>query len=269
MKKNRKFAGAGGSATVLFWMGWVSLAMEGCVSHLAVPEARQESGDEVGKTPGEDRVWEVMAEFFTDENPSGAWSVGWTDKLGAGLTLFSRVDFAEIPPWAAAAAPADPAVPAAPAAPASASLLAPSAWKNVSADAKLGVPAGQLALHPGCKAGQYAGLRWTSPIAGSCRVSAGFLAGKAGKTDVHIIQGNVGARLDATTLKTDSHFGFETEVTNGETLDFAVGAGATPAETCASAYTSLVVSISCRRLPPPGHAPHEDRPAARPGPVVD
>lgn len=175
---------------------------------------------------------DATAEFSTTSNPTadGRWRAGWTAALGSPLVTYTTLAGGN--GWR------DPSIEA---------LGTPAYWKNTGTSTAFGVPAGMIALHPGCNANQFSVLRWTAAEARSYRVRARFFAGDVGETDAYVLRNGRGdARLfEAPATSANPSHDATYELASGEYLDFVVGT----LGSCTSDNTPITVVIE------PG-APH-------------
>lgn len=152
----------------------------------------------------------AAAEFSASSNPAGAWSYGWTDTLGSSFTLFTNQTsydgkdfwYGNQPPFGGS--PGYPTV------------LRSNA-----------VPSDMLLEHPG-PAGEYAVLRWTSPVDQTVGVSAEFTAQDPHptSTDVHLLLNGVSLLSGLINSASDTvSFLQAMSFKQGDKLDFAVGYG--------------------------------------------
>lgn len=152
----------------------------------------------------------AAAEFSATSNPAGVWSYGWTVALGSSFTLFTnRISSGGSDFWYGN----QPSLGGNPG--------YPTVWR--SAD----IPNDMLLEHPG-PAGEYAVLRWTSPIDQTISVSAEFTAQDPHptSTDVHLLLNGV-SLLNGSINSASDIVSFLQAVSfkQGDKLDFAVGYG--------------------------------------------
>ena len=152
----------------------------------------------------------AAVEFSATSNPVGVWSYGWTSTLGSSFKLFTNRSsssgsdfwFGNQPPLGA-----NPGY--------------PTVWRSTA------VPNDMLLEHPG-PAGEYAVLRWTSPIDQTISVSAEFTAQDPHptSTDVHLLLNGV-SLLNGLINGASDKVSFLQAVSfqQGDKLDFAVGYG--------------------------------------------
>ena len=152
----------------------------------------------------------AAAEFSANSNPAGAWSYGWTTTLGSAFTLFTNRSSSGGSDFWYGNQP-----------PLGGSPGYPTVWRSAA------VPSDMLLEHPG-PAGEYAVLRWTSPINQTIIVSAEFTAQDPHptSTDVHLrlnglslLSGFINSASDKVTFSQAVSFN------QGDKLDFAVGYG--------------------------------------------
>jgi hypothetical protein len=182
-------------------------------------------------TPGTDESWgldnvEVRAsaaaasvahDFSVTNNPTGAWTYGWSPPAGdpqtvypVGQVLTGGFNGAEY--WY------DPN---------HVSLGTPSVLYNPTANT-IGqgsnlVAGGQVAFHPG-SAGEHSVVRWTAPASGDYAVAALFTGDDATSTDVHVWH-NGGSIFDGLVngFRSGPYFETTETVAAGDTIDFRVG----------------------------------------------
>jgi len=150
-------------------------------------------------------------DFSIASNPNGDWSYGYSATLGGPFqTLTNRVTTAGNAYWYGPNPPlgGGPGYPIV--------GYVPS------------MPATSLLLHPG-QNGEYALLRWTSPLTGVADVAVTFAVGdsRPTTTDVHVLLNGVAlfsGPIDGS--NPSKAFSQSLSVSNGDKLDFAVGFGA-------------------------------------------
>jgi hypothetical protein len=152
-------------------------------------------------------------------NPNGVWSYGWmpTDFSSFNLYTQSGTVWNNSPAWFGWGGDRTPHV-----------------ALNTDGVGEYGVPPGWLDLHPG-NGDQPSVIRWTAPAAGDVTVVGEFLPGNGGIMDVAV-------RLENQPWwsATDSGaFNLQTDVTAGETIDFAVYGGYGYGDTPISADITL------------------------------
>jgi hypothetical protein len=179
-------------------------------------------------------TYDAARDFSSTNNPNGTWRSGWTATLGSPLVLYAvAVPDNGFIRWL------DQSIN---------SLDTPNYAKNASATDRFGSTPGQVSLHPGCHAGEFAVLRWTAPATGAYLVRAQFYDGDGagtsiGETTAHILRdSDVSAPLlDAAKTSITPSFSQTLSLTAGEALDFVVG---TSADGCFFDTTPLTVAIT-------------------------
>jgi hypothetical protein len=157
----------------------------------------------------------ATSDFSFSDNPNGVWSYGWMPVGFGALTLDT------VPAWCYA------------------SNTNPCIWKNTGTSTPNGVPPGWVSLHPGPST-QPSVLRFTAPYSGNIAINGQFLAGDVGtmQTDVRVRGIEVWQQADA------GSFNLTSNVTAGDTVDFAVfggyGSGNTPLDATVSYSLSIV-----------------------------
>jgi hypothetical protein len=161
---------------------------------------------------------------FTNSNPNGVWSYGYTNTLGGSLTLFTDF-FTDPDPEARGQA---------------------AGWRESAVDDFLGVyktfTPGTLLLHPGA-AGQYSVLRFTAAFTGTYSLNGVFSGFDAATTDVHVLL-NGTSLFDGTIagLGATQAFADLQDLSAGSTLDFVVGTGGNGSGNDATGLTLQVES---------------------------
>jgi hypothetical protein len=161
-------------------------------------------------------TWNVTDEFpgvtygnLNAANPNGDWTYGQEIALAGTFSAFNRFGYnstySNVPYWDSTTDTA-------------------SVWKNTSANTYFNTKPGELALSPG-PTGQYAVIRWTSPIAGTVSVTGKFETGDGIEYDIaqhyYIYKGN-SKEYEAFTSG-DGPFSLTEVVSIGTTIDFIVG----------------------------------------------
>jgi hypothetical protein len=170
--------------------------------------------------PAHAQVYDAAAEFSATDNPTGVWSYGWSQTLGADFHLYpSPLSNSGIDYWI------DPPI---------AVLNDPNVTHN-GTDQVLTVGTvqwqpGQMLFHPG-QNGQYSIVRWTAPADGIIAIRAGFVGADfvgPTTTDVHVLANSVSIfDGEVSGFGAGSGPSFQTivYVSAGDTIDFAVGDG--------------------------------------------
>lgn len=179
-------------------------------------------------------TYDAARDFSGVSNPSGPWSSGWTLTLGSTLMLYPTV----VPDngfirWL------DQSIN---------SLDTPNFAKNTSTSDRFGSTPGQVSLHPGCRAGEFAVLRWTTPVVGVYLVRAQFYDGDsagstAGETTAYILKNSNASAPLFYAAKTSSYPSFSQTMSlaAGDALDFVVG---TSPDGCYFDTTPLAVTVT-------------------------
>lgn len=151
-------------------------------------------------------AWNPTREFSATNNPSGAWSYGWTPSLGGAFTLL-RTHRTEpnLDGWLKGE-PDYPAV-----------------WLNHTNRVYDGVRPGELSLHPNLSS-ECAVLRWTAPRTGRIALKGTFGAGDTGAMNVYVLH-NQTPCFQALETRRDEPFTIELPVVTGDRVDFVVGPG--------------------------------------------
>src|SRR5580698_4672187 len=132
--------------------------------------------------------WDATEDFCKDKNPCGAWTYGYTRRLGsAPLVAYSAVvtwHGGLVTGWD------DPAN-ATSHAPYVAKNVSPTTWDESGnmvqpGDRRAAIVPGQLFANPGPH-GEYSTTRWTAPRAGTYSFAVQFLFGDRGGTDVAVL----------------------------------------------------------------------------------
>ncbi len=153
--------------------------------------------------------WDATADFSTTANPNGAWAAGYTATLGSAFTVFPAFANTQLAIWY------DPA---------DFTISTPVFGKNVSSSTVFGVAPGQITLHPGCNANEYAELRWTAPSAGSYLASVKLYAGDVGNTDAAVMVNGSSVFATPTTALNPGFSTFRS-LAAGDRIAVAVGTG--------------------------------------------
>jgi hypothetical protein len=113
--------------------------------------------------PGSAQVWDAASEYSSTQNPSGAWTYGWSATRGGAVTPFSVYGTfcGSVRGWLL------------PNSPYSHPTIAKNSATSTTCCGSVRMPPDRLVLHPGPQ-GQLAVLRWTAPVASTYRVSVGF-----------------------------------------------------------------------------------------------
>lgn len=168
--------------------------------------------------------WNLSADYSTTVNPTGQWAYGWEPyatvggvyEPTGGFTLYNTAVFGspwgphwyDVNHWAGADAP----------------LI----WKNLSSNTGWGVYPGNVSLHPGLS-GEFSVVQWTAPNDGTYWVNGSFGAGDSavywpivyGSMSYYVVSPN--GTLYWLNDPGGETFSFSTTLTQGETIDFAVG----------------------------------------------
>jgi hypothetical protein len=159
--------------------------------------------------------YDPAVDFSATQNPSGPWSYGWSDSMGAPLQLYPEtLSEHMLQQWGQtnATLSSPPFV-----------IFNPN--DSTLVEGSYSMPPKSLNLHPGLN-GEYSVVRWTAPAAGSYHVSATFTALDGTTTDVAIQQSS-STSLFTGYVTVGSPAGFTGDITvqSGETIDFMVGFG--------------------------------------------
>ena len=152
----------------------------------------------------------AAVDFSPTLNPNGVWRYGWENSLGGTFSTFTKATtFSGVNAWYGNEPPIG--------------ILPgyPIIWRSIAASEI-------LTAHPG-QAGEYAILRWTSPVTGYADISALFMqnANNPTTTDVHVLL-NGASLFDGTvagTIHSPPYSGSQIFVNAGNSIDFAVGYG--------------------------------------------
>src|SRR5262245_42392511 len=166
-------------------------------------------------------TYDAAADFSAADNPTGAWSYGWSSTLGSAFNLFQLplrgVDGFDL--W---------------------TTNLDSPWANVIHNGtdmplygKEGTALyqpGQLGAHPSNR-GEYALVRWTAPASGDISIASTFsgtdFVGPT-TTDVHVLHNGISlfdAVVNGFGPGSGRPFTGTSRVIAGDTIDFAVGYG--------------------------------------------
>jgi hypothetical protein len=168
--------------------------------------------------PAHAQEYDAAADFSATNNPTGVWSYGWSQTLGADFHLYTTPgSFSGIDYWIDPAVGNDPTV-------------NHNGTDQVVNYSTVQYQPGQMVFHPGPN-GQYSIIRWTAPADGIIGIHAEFVGADfvgPTTTDVHVLANDV-AIFDGevTGFGPGSGPSFETLVlvAAGDTIDFAVGDG--------------------------------------------
>jgi alpha-tubulin suppressor-like RCC1 family protein len=169
--------------------------------------------------------WDATADFSGTANPNGAWSSGYTATLGSTFILFPAFESVALDLWY------DPT---------NFAIGTPIFGKNVSASTAYGVPPGEVTLHPGCNASEYAELRWTAPQAGSYLANVQFFAGDGGNTDAAVLVNGGAPVFTVASTNTNPSYSSFLSLAAGDRIQFAVGTGG---DGCTSDNTPIRVTV--------------------------
>lgn len=176
-------------------------------------------------TPVAPEVWDPAVQF-PRTNPDGTWSAGWTSTLGSALNLYPDASLFEgLDTWM------DNTI-----------RLhgTPMFAKNNTAGSIFGIPAGSVALHPGCRMSEYSVLRWTAPKTTTYSVTAEFHSGDGGNTSAHVLKNGDASAPLLESAPTPASYAADVHLSAGESLDFVVGA----AGDCYYDSTPLTIQIT-------------------------
>jgi hypothetical protein len=122
--------------------------------------------------------WDLGPDFSVTENPAGAWSYGWTNRIdGAGFTAGTPYDLGPMKGWVGSMTTGEGPFPAI----MQNRIMVPADFGGAHYDP------GEVGMVPALF-GARAVARWTSPFAGSCDVEAHFYAKSTGIADLSIVQ---------------------------------------------------------------------------------
>lgn len=134
----------------------------------------------------------------------------------------------------------------------------PVIWQNTASYTQYGVTSGQVSLQAGPN-GEYAVVRWTSPIAGTITINGAFGAGDSGSAAYFIYLSNVQSGTWTTVnifsqspTSNSASFNLTETVSQGTMIDFMVGQCYIDGNTPLDATISLVPLPSAMLLLAPG-----------------
>jgi len=189
-------------------------------------------------------VYNAANDFSLSANPSGVWSYGYEDRLGAPLHLYNQPTAnwrgaTGLDGWTFSTLPLDPNI----SHNRSTSILTLS-------DTGVHLPANGLTIHPGA-GGEPSVLRWTAPTAGVCDLAVAFRGNDetGTTTDVHVLHNNVSlfdGQINA--YGSGPSFSASLPVAAGDTVDFAAGYG----RNSNYLFDSTGVAATVTLLPEPG-----------------
>ncbi len=187
-------------------------------------------------------IYNAAADWSAANNPTGAWSYGWSTSLASAFNLDSNPFVINgLTAWDDASHQVG---------------LTPNVNHNgtagvISFSNTVFLP-GQLTLHPG-SAGEKSIVRWTAPASGSMDINAVF-AGRAlnpTTTDIHVLHNSV-SLFDGLVNNFNVGHPFSTTsigVAMGDTIDFKVGFGSN--NNFNGDTTSLDAVITFNAIPEP------------------
>jgi hypothetical protein len=166
-------------------------------------------------------TWSAVPDFTITANPSGAWSYGWEDFLGAPLSIYTVTDATSVPGMDAwledGTYPFNP----------------PYVARNVTPKTicyeMYCVPVTYLQFHPSSN-DQYSVVRWTAPAQGVYILEGAFIGldyrGPT-TTDVHVLVNSTVSLFQGEISSFNQPLSFKEAVAlrAGDTVDFAVGFG--------------------------------------------
>ena len=195
--------------------------------------------------PSNARIYDVAADFSTNNNPNGVWSYGYTTTLGSPVTLHNeRGNLAGLDYWRTDIWLGVPGVYFNPA-------------NSTVTNNTLVLGPRQLSFHPGPN-GEFCLIRFTAPTNGEYQISGAFsgVDTHGTTTDVHILVNGVIFNGLVNGFGSDRGLPFDltAHLNTGERVDFAVGWGTNHEFSFDS--TGLRVQINGPTNPPPsGVAP--------------
>ncbi len=181
-------------------------------------------------------TFDVAADFSATNNPNGVWSYGWSSTLTSDFNLYPNhgkmSETIDIDVWAGSNFPGPPNV-------------AHNGTGSVNNDhPTITWQPGQFSLHPG-DSGEYSHARWTAPYAGTFDIASTFTGIDhylGTTTDVHVLHngislfdGSVNGWCDTSSFSTTVSVGM------GDIIDFAVGYGINPNNTCDTTALSATI----------------------------
>ena len=166
-------------------------------------------------------TWSAVPDFTITANPSGAWSYGWEDFLGAPLSIYTVTDATSVPGMDAwledGTYPFNP----------------PYVARNVTTKTicyeMYCVPVTYLQFHPSSN-DQYSVVRWTAPAQGVYMLEGAFIGldyGGPTTTDVHVLVNSTVSLFQGEIGSFNQPLSFKEAVAlrAGDRVDFAVGFG--------------------------------------------
>jgi len=166
-------------------------------------------------------TWSAVSDFTITANPSGAWSYGWEDFLGAPFSPYTVTDTTSVPGMDAwledGTYPFNP----------------PYVARNVTTRTicyeMYCVPVGYLHFHPSSD-DQYSVVRWTAPARGVYTLEGAFIGldyGGPTTTDIHVLVNSTVSLFQGEINSFNQPLPFQGTVAlrAGDTVDFEVGFG--------------------------------------------
>jgi hypothetical protein len=162
-------------------------------------------------------AWDVVNDYSSSSNPNGVWSYGYVKSLGQTFNLFdiSKIDSnTGYRIWMTNSIEYQDGT--------------ACVWKNESSSTYNNVQPREVSLHPGFD-GEYAVVRWTSPVSGVVAIDGFFGAGDSGgwggfgSMSYFIYKDTTESLFADHIVSTDSYFTITVNVSPGTTIDFLVG----------------------------------------------
>jgi len=149
--------------------------------------------------------WNVVKDFNTSINPSGAWSYGWSSKLGSTFNILKNNNNRTV--WNDGAA---------------------QIWKNKERVVKYGINPGQVCIHP-WNGNIHSIIRWTAlhlktGQSQTVTVDGVFGTGDSGRMSVYVLH-NGEELFSVLNAAQAEKFSLQVKVGPSDTIDFVVGPG--------------------------------------------